>query len=173
MQTYRDYSPTGFDTKGLNGDEHGIAEFRVLCGQNRDSGTIDRSNFRSALRALGGESDTVQVHRFGHWACGWFELLLVDPSDVAALETATEIHDSLQDYPIVDESDHSDLEYQETADYWAQMSVRERVEHITRANTYNEYTRVSSPIPVFAARRDELPEDPAGRLFEHLTAGSY
>lgn len=165
MQTYAEFRPTGFDPKGLNADTHGIGAFLVMpCGQNRDSSALERSNFRSALKALGDESDSVQVHRFGHWACGWFEVILVDPSDAAALQTATEIADALEGYPVVSDDDFSELEYEEAIDRWAHMSVRERVDMIGGANDRSE-----PQIPVFAARRDYLPEDPAGRLFEALT----
>lgn len=111
MQTYRTFRPTAFDSAGLAGDRHGINEFLVLpVSQTRDSGTLDRSNFRVALRELGGESDTVQVHRFGHWGPGWYELILIDPADTAAVTTAEEIEASLADYPILSEDDHSSLE---------------------------------------------------------------
>lgn len=144
-------------------------EHYVAIGQNRDSDTITRSNFRVMLQRLGGETETVFIVRDRHFLCGWVEAIYIHESDTQACETADRLLADLADYPILSEDDHSELEWTETADYWAGMSVRERVEWITRANAYNEYTRVDHPIPVFAARRDELPEDPAGRLFELLT----
>ena len=36
----------------------------------------DEGLLTATLRRLGGESTTVQVHRFNHWACGWFEIIL-------------------------------------------------------------------------------------------------
>lgn len=167
MQVYKEFRPTAFDGPGLNADRFNIGSFLVApVMQTRDSEVLERSNFRSFLRAMGGESDTVQVHRFGHWGPGWFEIILIDPRDEKAVATAQEIEDGLADYPIVDESDYSDLEFEETCDYWAHMSVRERVDYITRAN---DRASAEWQIPVFAARRDELPEDPAGRLWEELT----
>ena len=171
MKTYRTFRPTSFDTAGLAADRHGIGEFLVLpISHTRDSGTIDRSNFRVALRELGGESDTVQVHRFGHWGPGWYEVILIDPSDDKAVAVAEELESSLADYPLLDESDHSELEFEETAEYWQRASVRDRVDAISHAN-------VNAPdewrISVFAARRDEIPEDPSGRLWERLTADTY
>ena len=145
------------------------AEYFVAYGQHRDSDSVTRSNFRSILSQLGGESETVLVLRDSHWAVGWVEAIYVHESNTVRCEIADKIREALEDYPLVDESDHSELEWNEAADYWASCSVRERVDWITRANTYNEYTRVSHPIPVFAARRAELPDDDNGRLFELLT----
>lgn len=150
MNTYRTFQPTGFDVKGLNAESRGIGDFLVLpCGQNRDSGQLEQSNFAVALEMLGGESDTVQVHRFGHWACGWFELLLVDPTDTAHVAIAEDIEASLADYPVLNDEDFSNREYEAAAKYWEQMSVRARVQWLERERD----------ISVFAARRDELPQD--------------
>lgn len=167
MQRYSEFQPTAFDARGLNGERHGISDWFVApVSQTRDSGTLSRSNFRSLLRALGGESDTVQVHRFGHWGPGWYEIILIDPADETAVQTATEIEGALADYPIVDESDHSELEWNETAEYWQRIPVSERVAliHAANSNVPDEWR-----ISVFASRRDEIPEDPAGRLWERLT----
>ena len=110
MQTYKEFAPTGFDPKGLNATENGIEDFLVVLSHSRDSGILEESNWETALTMLGGESTTVQVHRFGHWACGWFELILVDPNSEQA-EIAQEITDSIESYPVLDEQDLSQREY--------------------------------------------------------------
>lgn len=79
----------------------------VPVSRTRDSGPLDESNFEEAVRLLGGESDTVQIRRFGHWACGWYELLLVDPSDAAAVRIGGDIERRLEDYPVLNEEDYS------------------------------------------------------------------
>ena len=167
MQTYSTFQPTAFDRAGA-GKYGAMAERQdwlvVPVTQTRDSGVLDRSNFRSYLKALGGESDTVEVHRFSHWGPGWFEIIIIDPTDTAKVETAQEIADALEDYPIVDEDNYSELEYEGACNYWAQMPIRERVQYIQEARD-----RTRGHMSIFAARRDELPEDPAGRLYEALT----
>ena len=70
---------------------------------------MDESNFNVALEMLGGEGDDVSVLRFGHWANGWFELLLVRPNS-AAETIAKKIEAKLDDYPILDEMDLSQRE---------------------------------------------------------------
>lgn len=165
MQRYKEFSPTPFDASGLGADRLERGEWLVApVMQTRDSEVLERSNFRSFLQALGGEGETVEVHRFGHWGPGWFEIILIDPSDEARVNEAQEMADALEDYPIVSEDDYSALEWEETTERWANMRVCERVEYISRANE-----RSTSQISVFAARRDEMPEDPAGRLWEGLT----
>lgn len=163
MQAYKTYQPTGFDAKGLNADIAGIGEYLVVLGRNRDSSLLAQSNWDEALRLLGGESDNedgsgpVQVHRFGHWACGWFELLLVAPDSPQA-DIAQEIQDRLEQYPILDEDNYSKRQMEAAWEYWQRASLRERVEMCQEA-------RVS----VFAARRkDEMPEEVECRLMDSV-----
>jgi len=94
-------------------------------GQNRGSEALERSNFETALKELGGESDTVQVHRFGHWAVGWHELILIDPQDTAAVKTAEDIEAALQDYPVLDDAHLSELELEEFHENWDNWLARD------------------------------------------------
>lgn len=141
-------------------DNYGGAEwpdYYVFLGQHRDSDSIERSNFISGLKALGGESDTVLVVREGHWAVGWVEWIAIHKTDKKSLAVANEIADALEDYPVVDENHLSDLEWNEACEYWERMSVRDRAEYCERAG-----------ISIFAARRDCLPQDNNGGLMELL-----
>jgi hypothetical protein len=132
-------------------------EYYVFLGQNRDSSTLERSNFTCALEAIGGESETVTVVREGHWAVGWIEWIAIHQDDSKALEIADEIVAALSDYPVVNESHWSELEFNEVCDYWANMSVAERVGYLRKFD-----------MSIFAARRSELPEDPSGYLYDYL-----
>lgn len=82
-----------------------------LCGltRTRDSDTLAESNFESALNRLGGESDNVEVHRFGHWACGWLERIMVKADTDQARELYS-IYKDLENYPVLDDSDYSERE---------------------------------------------------------------
>lgn len=126
-------------------------------GQSRDSSSLERSNFICMLQELGGESETVIVVRESHWAVGWVEWIAIHESDGRALAIADEIASNLADYPVIDEDHWSNLEYDEICSYWAQMSVRERAEYCARAG-----------LSIFAARRDYLPNDDDGALYELL-----
>lgn len=103
----------------------------VFLGQNRDSDCLTRSNFRKGLEALGGESESVIVVREGHCACGWIECIAIHEDDSAALEIADKIAGALEDYPVLDESDFSELETEEADSVWERCyNDRERVEYI-------------------------------------------
>jgi hypothetical protein len=105
MITYSKFSPSTFDVRGLGLPDR-QSWLVVPCGRNRDSEPFDESNFVTALKLLGGASETVEVHRFGHWANGWFEVILVQP-DGAAAAIALDIEERLDNYPILDEDDLS------------------------------------------------------------------
>jgi len=117
MRTYAEFSPTQFDSTGL-----GLIDQQnwlvAPVSQTRDSGPLDRANFDATLRILGGESETVEVHRFGHWGPGWFEIILINPADEIRVKDAQETEDALSDYPIVDESLLSEYESEECASTW-------------------------------------------------------
>jgi hypothetical protein len=131
--------------------------YYVFLGQNRDSDSLTRSNFTCALKAIGGESETVEVIREGHWACGWIEYIAIHQDDEKALKIADEIMSDLESYPVVNEDHWSNLEYEEACDYWEKMTVRDRAEYCARAD-----------ISIFAARRPYLPQDDTGALFDML-----
>ena len=110
MQKYTDYSPTAFDTKGLNAEENNLQDFYIVGGQNRDSDVYTRANFKAIMNRYNNqENDNLQIHRFGHWACGWFELILVK-KDTPEYEIALDIEHSLKDYPILDDDLLSEME---------------------------------------------------------------
>lgn len=133
------------------------AEYYVAAGRSRESSTLEESNFRSMLRALGGESETVIILRDSHWAVGWVETIYIHESDTARLQIADDLLTKLEDYPVISEDDWSDLEYTRACEYWERATISDRVYWCQRY-------RVS----IFAARRNELPEDPSGELMTAL-----
>lgn len=122
-------------------------DWYVFLWQNRDSDALERSNFRSALRKLGGRSETVYDVREGHWAVGWVEWIGIHIHDIAAYQEALSIVDRMEGYPVVDEDDWSALEYEEKCTYWEHASIGDRVEMCQDAG-----------VSIFAARRDEIPD---------------
>ena len=154
MQTYAEFQPTGFDPAGafLPDRQDWLV---VPASRTRDSGPLDESNFEVILSDLGGESETVEVHRFGHWGPGWFELILAHPSLAEKVEGWER---ALEDYPVADEMDYGEREYEACMENWAGCSLEDRIEHCRNWG-----------VSVLAARRvDELPE---GFLREDLIDG--
>lgn len=120
LQRYGDFAPTGFDSKGLNArtmgpeDDEDRSEW-LVCPVSRtrdsDDDPLTASNWEAQLEALGGEGADVEIHRFGHWGPGWFEIVLVRPGTPAEAE-AERLAGALEDYPLLNEDDHSRREYE-------------------------------------------------------------
>ena len=127
----------------------------VFLGRHRDSDIITESNFNVALERLGGESDTVKVVRESHWAVGWVEWIAIHESDNEALELARDMVDSLNDYPILNESDFSGREWDAAHEYWESLDLSERVD-LCR----------DSAISIFAARCESIPPQDNGPIYE-------
>lgn len=129
MKTYMEFSPTAFDSKGLGLEDR--QDWLVLCvSQTRDSGPLERSNFEIAKQKLSGASDyeDFEVHRFGHWGPGWFEVILVRPGSECETIART-IEERLDNCPILDENHFSELEHEEAEDIWQHCyTPRRRIE---------------------------------------------
>ncbi len=142
LPRYAAFRPTAFDSPAhVPHREHWLV---APCSITRDSGVLDQSNWHAQLAALGGESETVEIHRFGHWGPGWFEIVLIDPADATAAARAAELTCALADYPIVDEDDHSRREYEAVCEAWENMLMPDRIYALSRAG-----------LSIFAARRDD------------------
>ena len=132
--------------------------FSAGVGQSRDSDELEQSNFAVMLRELGyPSSETVLVVCESHWAVGWVEWIAIHQDDHTALETANRLIGKLADYPVLDEMDLSEREWNAQCETWHNYSLRDRIEVCKRCG-----------ISIFAARRNELPQDDDGRLGEYL-----
>ena len=148
LRRYKDFRPTQFDGRGLALPDQ-QAWYVAPVAKNRDSGALARANFDATLKALGGESETVEVHRFGHWANGWFEIIIINPSQEPTVKLAQEISDSLEDYPIVCEELFSQYEDEECSQTWEHCySPSERITYFR-----NHSHTVTSMADLFAAIR--------------------
>lgn len=131
MQRYSAHQPTAFDPSGAFLPER--QDWLVApVSQTRDSGPLAQSNFATFLEALEGESDTVEVHRFGHWGPGWYEIILIDPSDLERVAAAERMEEALADYPVLDDEDFSRREYEEYERAWDSYGYRDFL-HCLRA----------------------------------------
>jgi hypothetical protein len=107
LTLFRDFRPTAFDSRGLGTDESNSHWIVAPCTVTRDSDGLSQSNFDACLELLGGESNLVQVHRFGHWGPGWFELIAVSPTPHNRAILA-DIVRALDNYPVLNEDDYSE-----------------------------------------------------------------
>ncbi len=131
--------PSGFDSWSNYIGQSDFPEWDCLLTQTRDGDCLERSNFRSALKKLGGECDNVQIHRFGHWACGWWEALAVKQRTIEH-KIAEQIAERISDYPVADEQDFSELETEEANQVWRDCyRPKERVEYIRKHQSQFEF----------------------------------
>lgn len=101
-----------------------------LMTRSRDSDLLTESNWDCALELLGGESENVLIHRFGHWACGWWEALCVLPGTEAET-VANEIRADLDAYPVLDDDDYQAREWKQADQNWAECYTdRGRIAYI-------------------------------------------
>lgn len=104
----------------------------------------------------------VQVHRFGHWGPGWFEIILVAP-DTPEANKAHAWADALADYPVADDEDYSEREWSAANEIWSNCyNVRDRVEMIREHNR----RAADCPVSVFAARHDHIPQGDTGMILD-------
>lgn len=156
LETYDGFKPTGFDSHICSElDSFYIAPVSI----SRDASTLAQCNWDVVTEDILNRArhDETEIHRFGHWGCGWFEMLLIHPSDIDALKCADEWACSLEQYPIADEDKLSEREYEAACDYWERMSLSDRIDVCNRYD-----------VSIFAARRDELPQDRTGELVSYL-----
>ena len=108
-ERFSDSRPTGFDRRhGSFADAEPHAQWYVVLGQNRDSDALAKSNFECAtsnLEACG--EDAYHIHRFGHWGCGWYEVLIVNNENEKACTEADDMLRALADYPCLDDEHYS------------------------------------------------------------------
>lgn len=112
------------------------ADWLVAYAIHRDSDTLERSNLRVIRDDLESRfPDDVTVETFAHFLVGHTEELLVRPGSPAA-DAAQEWQDKLEDYPIADEDDFSELETEDALESAAEFvrceypSLREDAETV-------------------------------------------
>ena len=134
VTSYANWAPTQSDTRGL-----GLPDRQdwLVCptSRTRDSGPLEQSNFAAMLDCLGGESDTVEVHRFGHWGPGWFEVILVHPQHAVEVGKAV---CALSDYPILDDMDFSAREYECAYECWESYGADDMRAHLQEEHDVSE-----------------------------------
>lgn len=132
-------NPSGFDSMSNYLGSIPDKQWLVVLTHNRDSDVLTESNWDCALERLGGESDTVEIFNFGHWACGWWEVLCVIEGSEAH-KLALEIESDLDSYPVLDEDDFSEREMNEANEVWEKCyNKKERLNYIRKFKNQFEF----------------------------------
>lgn len=84
-----------------------------IGGTHRDADTVDASNHRvlvAMLAKLDPDEEHHGIMHCGHWAVGWYDHVLIDPTCDALVQCIGECVAALDSYPILSDDDHSALE---------------------------------------------------------------
>ena len=123
----------------------------VVMTTNRDADCLTRSNFRSMVQLLGGKAtdgakgsceinSNLAIEEATHWACGWVQYLVLNPAAGELVQTAKENLQRLENYPVLDEEDFSNLEMEEANEIWANCyRPSERLEYIRKHKSQFEF----------------------------------
>lgn len=123
-------TPSGLDSYSNYTGKTPPKDLLVVMTRTRDADLLTESNWAVALERLGGESDDVVIHRFRHWACGWWEALCVQ-AGTDAEKQGERIFEEIEDYPVLDEHDFSERELNEANRVWRVCyDPKQRVKYI-------------------------------------------
>ena len=129
VAVYSQFKPTGFDS---HIQLEGLEDWLVApVSRNRDSGALEVSNFETSKAELNSKGLDYEIHRFGHWGPGWFEIILVDPTDKART-LLDDLERALENYPILDETDYSNREWIETVETFNNCTRLDLASYIQR-----------------------------------------
>ena len=169
---YSDFAPTGFDLAGLGLPDR--QDWTVgPVSITRDSGPLDLSNWHAFLESLPGpEGGAWEVHRFGHWGPGWYEIVLLRPGS-AAVGVAEETARALEDSPVLDESDLGERELEEASESWDAWALREAWGELAELLPEDLAEALSEDEDEYLRDRGLDPEAIASALFQASTWESH
>ena len=126
----------------------------IVLSTHPGADTVTQSNFSVAIQRLAGirgsnpypggnppdfdglgvgiptnPIDSWAIETSGHWLVGRVETLIVEPGTKAE-GIAREIVEQLEDYPLLDEEHHSNLEFENTKELWASWSISDRIKEL-------------------------------------------
>ena len=88
-------------------------DYYVVYTTSRDADLLGQSNWNAMLEKLE-NMDGVEVIRASHWAVGWVEFIIVHEDFEDALMEADNLIAQLNEYPVLDEEDWSQREFDDT-----------------------------------------------------------
>ncbi len=110
----------------------------IIYTHNRDSGLLDQSNAEVITKALepftDGDDPDVVMESHSHWAVGHVDgfsmRILKDGEVTEAFRVYHELEERMDDYPVLDESDYSNREYEATLENIGNAAWRVKNEYV-------------------------------------------
>ena len=117
METYSKFRPTQYDHHITVDEQENWLVAPVST--NRDADMLAESNWETFLAGLKKFKayEDYQVHNFGHWGPGWFEIVLLNPENKKLIAYAESVELALAKYPLLDEADYSNRQWEYCAQY--------------------------------------------------------
>lgn len=103
-----------------------LTDYYVVAVESEQSDSVEMSNYRVWHRLF----PDLEKHSFGGWIK--FKALMVH-KDSLLLEAIDEKKKSLEDYPILDDQDWSDLESEQWNEYWSNCGYIDCFEELLKA----------------------------------------
>jgi len=150
MECYKDFRPTAMDHVGLGLSDR--QDWLVApCSRTRDTAdhdicVVNFDTITACFETTDPESNDHEIHRFGHWGPGWFEVILVRPGSACARD-AEQWESTLADYPVADGELLNQREHEAACEEWESMNLRERIA-----------TCAQCGVSILAARHDTIPD---------------
>jgi len=128
-----------FSSFGWHSHPDDCNEFAIIYTHNRDSGLLAQSNAVEIEKALvpfmEGDNPDVIPECHGHWACGWIDGFAIRVSRNGEITRAFcayhELAERLADYPVLNEEDYSQREYDATLE-----NIRSEGHYANREDNY-------------------------------------
>lgn len=92
------------------------SDYYILYSHHRDSNILNNSNYDTLQKIFINLPGVIEVSA-NHWAVGWVESILIHEDAKETIEKGNEYLDKLSDYPVLDEDDLSNREYELVCNY--------------------------------------------------------
>ena len=127
------------------------SEYYIACSHTRDSGPLEESNWYAISSRLQQYTELTEgsdiaydkhnapliIVRASHWAVGWVEFIGIHEDASDLLMIAEDMRKAMQNYPVLDDDDYYQREYDRAMETWKSMSTGDRIIYL-REYGYNK-----------------------------------
>lgn len=128
---YCEFKPTSFDRHITLENREDWLVMPVSINRDTES-CVTLSNWQVCQDMMDKDNIEYEIHNFGHWACGWFEILIVHPDSQDFVE---EIEGLLSEYPILNDEHHSNMELEKDDQAWESYGYRDFISGYDHASS--------------------------------------